>query len=202
MLRRIPYFLLALTAICIGLYPLIYFTIDRHFGLLSSKSDALLNNVIWNVGFYAHIICGGLALLVGWYQFNEKWRHKNIQLHKRIGKFYAYNVFISGMASVYIGYFATGGIVASTGFISLGLIWLYTTFQAVRYAKGGNIDGHQRMMIFSYAACFAAVTLRIWLPLLTTAFEGDFIKAYRIVAWLCWVPNLIFAWFLQARIVR
>ena len=50
-------------------------------------------------------------------------------------------------------------------------------------------------MIYSYAACFAAVTLRIWLPLLIVSL-GDFITAYRIVAWLCWVPNLMVAYFL------
>ncbi len=48
--------------------------------------------------------------------------------------------------------------------------------------------------IYSYAASFAAVTLRIWLPLLTIAFQ-DFVVAYRIVAWLCWVPNIAFAYF-------
>ena len=47
-------------------------------------------------------------------------------------------------------------------------------------------------MIYSYAACFAAVTLRIWLPILLKIF-GDFIIAYSIVAWLCWVPNIIVA---------
>jgi len=39
-----------------------------------------------------------------------------------------------------------------------------------------------------------AVTLRLWLPLLTIAL-GAFIPAYRIVAWLCWVPNMVFAYF-------
>ncbi|GAB4428835.1 MAG: hypothetical protein OHK0039_47410 [Bacteroidia bacterium] len=46
--------------------------------------------------------------------------------------------------------------------------------------------------MISYAACFAAVTLRLWLPILT-ALLGDFLPAYRIVAWLCWVPNLLVA---------
>ena len=50
-------------------------------------------------------------------------------------------------------------------------------------------------MIYSYAACFAAVTLRIWLPTLTSIM-GEFIGAYRIVAWLCWVPNMIVAYFI------
>ena len=49
-------------------------------------------------------------------------------------------------------------------------------------------------MVYSYAACFAAVTLRIWMPLLVLAF-GEFLPAYRVVAWLCWVPNLAFAFF-------
>jgi len=50
-------------------------------------------------------------------------------------------------------------------------------------------------MIYSYAACFAAVTLRIWLPLLMITL-GDYLFAYRIVAWLCWVPNIIAAYFI------
>ncbi|MBT8185644.1 MAG: DUF2306 domain-containing protein, partial [Eudoraea sp.] len=57
-----------------------------------------------------------------------------------------------------------------------------------------DIQVHQAFMIYSYAACFAAVTLRFWLPILSYAF-GDFVTAYRIVAWLCWVPNMIFAFF-------
>ena len=56
------------------------------------------------------------------------------------------------------------------------------------------------MMIYSYAACFAAVTLRIWLHLLTALF-GGFITAYTIVAWLSWVPNLIVANQIARRIV-
>jgi len=57
------------------------------------------------------------------------------------------------------------------------------------------------MMIYSYAACFAAVTLRIWLPFLTMAFH-DFNTGYRIVAFLCWVPNMIVAWFIVQRLRR
>jgi hypothetical protein len=44
---------------------------------------------------------------------------------------------------------------------------------------------------------FAAVTLRIELPLLVMAF-GDFTPAYRVVSWLCWVPNLLWAeWYIR-----
>lgn len=50
-------------------------------------------------------------------------------------------------------------------------------------------------MIYSYAVCFSAVTLRIWLPLLIVV-TGEFINAYQIVGWLSWVPNLIVAYFI------
>ena len=55
-------------------------------------------------------------------------------------------------------------------------------------------------MIYSYAACFAGAALRIWLPILI-AFFGDFIVAYKIVAWLCWVPNLVVANIIIRRII-
>jgi hypothetical protein len=47
-------------------------------------------------------------------------------------------------------------------------------------------------MIVSYAMIFGAVTLRIELPLLIGVFQ-DFGPAYRVIAWLSWVPNLAFA---------
>ena len=78
--------------------------------------------------------------------------------------------------------------------ICLGVIWLYTTVRAYIAIRKKDLSLHQGMMIYSYAACFAAVTLRIWMPLLIMA-TGQFLVAYKIVAWLCWVPNMIFAYF-------
>ena len=137
-------------------------------------------------------------MLIGWLQFSKKLRQKNINLHRLIGKIYVGCVLLSAIAGFYIGYHATGGLVASVGFMSLAVVWFYVTFMAYRYIKAGNISGHQRMMIFSYAACWAAVTLRIYLPFLIMYFKGDFIPAYQIVAYLCWVPNIIFAyWYVE-----
>jgi len=192
--NRFAWFVFAVMAVAIGLYPLSYFVLDREFGLLASKSDALLSNVLWNIGFYGHILLGGLALLVGWIQFSKKFRNANLKRHRIIGKIYMIAALISGTCGIYIGFYATGGIITSLGFISLGVVWLYTTIKAYLAIRSNDLQLHQGFMIYSYAACFAAVTLRIWLPMLTFVF-GDFTIAYRIVAWLCWVPNLIFAYF-------
>lgn len=193
--------LFAVFATLIGLYPVIYFLVDRKFGLLKSKSAELLANVFWNTGFYTHITFGGIALLIGWIQFSSKIRIKYVKLHRNVGMVYLVAVVLSALAGVYIGFFATGGFIASLGFITLGLIWFYTTVKAYLYIKARQIDQHQKMMVYSYAACFAAVTLRIWLPLLTMIY-GDFLKAYVIVAWLCWVPNLCVAYLITRKAVK
>lgn len=194
MTKKISFLIFALLAIAIGLYPLLYLILDTTFGLLTTKSDVLLASTLWNVAFYTHISLGGLALLTGWSQFSGKIRRKNLMLHRRLGMIYCISVLFSGSASLYIGYYATGGLIPAAGFISLGLVWLTSTGLAFNAIMDKKILLHQKWMIVSFAACFAAVTLRIWLPILESIFS-EWLTAYSIVAWLCWVPNLIFAYF-------
>ena len=195
MTKKVLRVIAAVLATLVGLYPFIYFFINRKFGLLQSKSDDLLSNVFWNAGFYMHITLGGIALLIGWTQFSVKMRTNKLKLHRRIGKVYVIASLFSAVAGIYIALYATGGIVASLGFICLGITWFYTTLRAYIEIRNGRIENHQKMMIFSYAACFSAVTLRIYLPILVIIFH-DFVSAYLIVAWLCWIPNIIVAYFL------
>jgi len=201
MVKKGLWILFATFALLIGLYPMIYFLIDRKFGLLNSKSVEFLSNTFWNIGFYTHIILGGVALFIGWTQFSPKMRNRRMALHRKLGKVYVVAVLLSALAGIYIGFFATGGWVSSAGFICLGIIWFYTTLKAYLYIKNAEIEKHQKMMVYSYAACFAAVTLRIWLPVLTM-FYGDFSKAYLVVAWLCWIPNLIVAYLITRKIAN
>lgn len=189
--------------LCIGvsLYPIKYFFGAKNVGLLATKSPELLLDGLWNTGFYGHIVFGGIALLVGWAQFSKRFRTKRIKLHRILGKMYSVSSVISALCGIGIAFSATGGGVAQMGFISLGIIWFATTIVAYRYIKKGAVIKHQTFMYYSYAACFAAVTLRVWLPILLV-FMDDFMVAYRIVAWLCWVPNLLFAWYMIHSMAR
>lgn len=183
-----------LLAIAIGFYPLIYLFVGSEVGLLASKSEALLANLAWKTAFYGHISFGGLALLSGWTQFSRTMRKKYLPWHRRLGMVYLVSVLASGSCGVYLSFFATGGWVSGTGFFLLGLCWVSFTLLAYVAVQKRDFSGHGAWMVYSYAACFAAVTLRLWLPLLTLLF-GDFLPAYKLVAWLCWVPNLIFAFY-------
>jgi hypothetical protein len=197
--KKIAWWIFAISAIFIGIYPAIYFRADRVIGLLQSKPEELLLDPIWNIAFYMHILCGGIALLIGWVQFDKGLRDRRRKLHKRIGMTYVTAVFFSSLAGIYLGLFATGGMATLLGFVSLGVIWFCTTMMGWLTAKRHDYGAHEDWMIFSYAAAFAAVTLRIWLPILIALHGGEFLPAYRIVAWLCWVPNILVAFWLVKR---
>lgn len=199
--KTATFYSFAFLSIAIGLYPLMYFMIDREFGLLDSKSAELLAHLPWNIGFYTHIMLGGFALLIGWSQFSPQLRRNHLNLHRLIGKLYVVAAIISGIAGIYIAYNATGGLIAIIGFMSLGVLWVLTTLRAYLLIRNRDVQKHQIMMIYSFSLCFAAVMLRIWLPILI-AILGDFEPAYKVVAWLCWVPNLLFAYILIQRITN
>jgi len=198
MIIKILKILMAALAVFVGFYPFKYFFGDRNVGLLQLKAEAVLTDPFWNIGFYSHIIPGGIALLIGWMQFNEKIRTKRLIWHRTTGIVYVSAALVSSLAGIYIACYATGGIIASSGFMCLGLFWFYSTYKGYSLIIEKNINAHKEMMIYSYAACLAAVTLRIYLPLLSFAF-GDFMKAYLLVAWLSWVPNLIVAFYINKR---
>ena len=111
-MKKTSWIIFGFLSTLVGLYPIIYFLIDRRFGLLASKTPAVLNSIFWNIGFYGHIVPAGLALLIGWVQFDKRWRSKNLNLHRTVGKIYMISVLISGICGLYVALFATGGLSA------------------------------------------------------------------------------------------
>ncbi|MEO9966394.1 MAG: DUF2306 domain-containing protein [Reichenbachiella sp.] len=192
-MKKLGWVLFGVFSLLIGVYPVVYFLIDMKQGLLGSKSEDLLQNEVWFWFFYQHIGFGAMTMLTGWTQFSRKLRVRNINIHKVLGKIYVISVLLSGTAGLYLSFYATGGLIASFGFGIMAVLWVITTFMAFITVKKGEITAHQQWMIRSYALCWAAVTLRIWLPTLQIGFGLDFISSYLIVSWLCWVPNLIVA---------
>ncbi len=200
-MKTFRWIIFAFLAIGVGLYPIIYLLINARFGLLSSKPDELLQNQLWNIAFYQHIFLGGVALLSGWSQFNERFRNRNLAIHRALGKIYVIVCLLSGSAGLYLAFYATGGWVAGLGFGGLAVSWLVTTSMAYYSIRNKEIVKHQQWMIRSYALTFAAVTLRVYLPLSQIA-QIDFIDAYRVIAWVCWVPNLLVAEWMIKRLNR
>lgn len=143
------------------------------------------------LALYLHIGLAPVALAVLPFQFSTRLRKTRPGLHRWLGRIYGAAVLLAGLAGLSLALNADAGPVAGAGFGLLAVLWLGATAQAVRLAILRRVAEHRRWMIRSAALTLAAVTLRIYLPLLemTVGFE----IGYLLVAWLSWVPNLVLA---------
>ena len=191
--KTFAWIVFALLALSIGAYPAVYYIFDMHGkGLWSTKTNELIANTAWHTAFYIHITFGGIALLTGWTQFSQKLRDRYLNTHRTVGKIYVGSVMLSSLAGCYIALFASGGITSTLGFGGLAVAWFFTILMAYTHIRKRDIKQHENWMIRNYALTFAAVTLRIYLPV-SQMMHIEFIAAYRVISWLCWVPNLIVA---------
>lgn len=149
------------------------------------------------LALYAHIGIAPLVLALLPFQFSARLRSRRPVLHRWMGRTYALGILVSGAAALSLAANTSAGPLAGLGFWLLAVLWLGVTARAVRLAILRRIAEHRIWMIRSAALTFAAVTLRLQLPVLemTLGFE----TGYPIVAWSCWVPNLIVAEWLVRR---
>lgn len=147
----------------------------------------------------AHAAFGGVALLVGPWQFAGWLRRRWLGVHRWIGRVYCIAVTLSWVASLPIATHASTGLCASLGFLALGAVWIGATAIGYFTIRAGRVQAHQEWMIRSYAMAAAAITLRIYLPLWMVT-DGRYAVGYPLIAWACWAPNLIFAeWLIRRR---
>ncbi|MDX2362191.1 MAG: DUF2306 domain-containing protein [Crocinitomicaceae bacterium] len=189
-LRKTYWIVFVTLAVLVGLYPISYWITDMSGGLLSEKSLELLSSRLYNLAFYVHISTGGVALLIGWAQFAQKFRLRKPKAHITIGKTYIVSVLLSGLAGLYISFYATGGLVTIMGFSALSILWLSSTIMGYLAVRRKEFIKHRNWMLRSYALAFAAVTLRIWMIAIPALFPIEPSEAYKLVSWICWVPNL------------
>lgn len=140
-----------------------------------------------------HTLFGPIALLLGLANLLPAMRHRRWLAHRIVGRVYLVSAFVLGLAGLALSVNAGGGLVARVGFFSLAVATLGTSVTGYRRIRRGDVRAHREWMLRSYACIFGAVTLRIWLPILMMATGGEFLPAYRVVAWLAWVPNLLWA---------
>lgn len=146
-----------------------------------------------------HAIMSAVALIVGPWQFRARLRDRYLAIHKRLGRIYCLAVVGGWITSLPLAVHAQTGVVASIGFVALGAVWIITTAAAYIAVRQVRVQSHRDWMIRSYSATFAAVTLRSYLPLLLVA-GVPLRTSYPLVAWMCWVPNMVFAeWLVRRR---
>jgi uncharacterized membrane protein len=137
-----------------------------------------------------HALGGAIALLAGPLQFVPRFREASWNRHRLLGWTYGGAVLLGWCASLWIAPHSQTGWIASSGFLTLGMAWIVATGLAVRFILRGDAIRHRRWMIRSYALTAAAITLRLYLPLIFV-FHWSFSIAYPAIAWLCWIPNAL-----------
>ncbi|MNK22750.1 hypothetical protein D3C87_410310 [compost metagenome] len=145
--------------------------------------------------FYVHVYSSIFALMAGFIAvfFDKKLKY----LHRFSGRIYVFvTLFLSSLSGVYIGIFANGGLLAKVSFVLLGILWFYTTYKSYIEIRKGNIQQHQFWMWRSYALALSAITLRMWKVILVYLFHPNPMDVYQIIAWLGWIPNLLFVEYL------
>ena len=148
-----------------------------------------------------HIVGAMLAVIIGPFQFLTKLRTRRfLNVHRWLGRTYLIGVLVGGLGGLYMAALAYGGLPTRLGFAALGMLWLFSGWKAYRHIRRKEIELHREWMIRNYALTFAGVMLRLWMPILVGAGGVEFLTAYTIVAWLCWIPNLFVAeWLIRQR---
>ncbi len=167
---------------------------------LVTPPAVLHNRITYPLAFMAHVVGAVTALLLGPWQMSTSLRRRWPKAHRVAGMLYIAGVLVGGVSGVMIASTASAGPVAQWGFGLLALAWLLTTGLALLFIRQGDVARHRVMMLSSFALTFAAVTLRLYLPLAFLV-PMPFEQWYTIVAWLCWVPNLVLVqgWLLLGR---
>lgn len=142
-------------------------------------------------GIYSHVFGSVVALAIGPFQFSTSLRSRRPQVHRWLGRLYlGVGVLVGGVSGLFMAYHAFGGPAARLGFACLAVAWLFTGSRAYVAIRAREVATHRRWMARNFALTFAAVTLRMYLP--ASGIAGiPFETAYPVIAWLCWVPNLL-----------
>lgn len=186
---------MTILAFAISLYALSFFA--RGQAAFPPDLRESFNARVW--GIYSHVFFGAVALAIGPFQFRRALLLRNRPLHRNLGLAYVIASAMTGVSGMYMAVYSHGGMTTHLGFGLLGVATLMTALKAYLHIRAREVAPHREWMIRNYALLFAAVTLRIELPLMAIFIFKAFVPAYMIVSWLCWVPNLLVAeWFIRS----
>lgn len=169
-----------------------YIPLKTDVSFLMIKQTEVEHRTEYLYFFYTHVYTSIFVLLSGFLAFLRKnFGIKNF--HRISGKVYIFLLLIfSAPSGIYMGVFANGGVFSKISFVILGCLWWFTTFKAYQLARQKKFKQHKQWMWRSFALTLSAVTLRMWKVIIVYLFHPNPMDVYQIIAWLGWVPNLLF----------
>lgn len=165
----------------------------RYVANVGDTPDVVAGNVFRTPWLVVHVAGAAVALLVGPLQFVRHIRRRAPALHRWIGRTYVAGCLVGAAAGLLLASGTSTGPISTAGFGTLAVLWMLVTGRAWRLATQRRFDEHREWMIRSFALTFAAVTLRLYVPMAVAVPMIPFLDAYRAISFLCWIPNLLAA---------
>jgi len=151
-----------------------------------------------NYALYAHMFCSSFAMFTMPFQFWKRLRFRRPVVHRTMGRIYALAILIGGSAAMPLALNMPMHGLGIAGIFIGSAVWIGSTAIAVGAAMTGQIAMHQRWMVISAAMTFAAVMIRIEIPLFRS-FGMTYYEAFEWVGWTCWTLNLLAVWIYTQR---
>lgn len=181
-----------LLAVSLAMNALSYVNFDSNYGFLKLKQQAIASG--WYLpAYYSHVLISGIILVAGFFQLFPSSSSRFRRVHRTLGYVYVIGIlFFAAPGALGMSLFVGRGPWVLTSFLLQGVLWFWFTAVAFNEIRKRNIAAHKRWMWRSYALTFAAITLRIYI--FTTSYKVNLNQpeAYATLAWLSWVPNLLF----------
>lgn len=187
-LRLTAWAIMSLLAVMIGLVSLRYVLPE-----VPMAAQNVVANLFARPWLAIHAAAASIALIIGPFQFIRARNGRRPRWHRVSGPVYVAACLVAAPSALVLAFGLTAGPIAGVGFAVLSLVWFYVNVRGLQAVLKGRYAEHGRWMVRSYALTFAAVMLRLYLPLGHMALGLDFLTVYRASAWVSWIPNLILA---------
>lgn len=120
-----------------------------------------------------------VALVSGLFQFHEGFRTRYSSWHRVLGRVYVISVILGGLLGLIMTFYMEN-FTKAMAFLTLSLLWLFTSWKGFRFAVKRQFYEHRIWMIRSYAITLVATSARLIVPiciLLYIAMHGFHLSA-------------------------
>jgi hypothetical protein len=149
----------------------------------------------YRVAILGHILFGSVALAVGPFNLYNGLRRRHRRAHARVGGIYAVAVSFAATFAIFMAFHAYAGTlpggryVVTSGFVTLGAIWIATLYAAVHaVAVNHDRDRHAYWMVINVSVTYSAVFFRGMNGVLVAMDKFDLL--YPTLGWLGWLPSV------------
>jgi uncharacterized membrane protein len=144
------------------------------------------------VVFVTHAVSGGVALVSGVLQLNQRLRRRSPKLHRVLGRFYVGAIWTASAGGLWSALYFDVTLVSRLLFGLVATLWFATTTVAFRRIRQRRVAAHREWMIRSFAFSLFFVTFELWVAALEATPLPQSI-AYPVSILLSWSFNLAVA---------